>query len=260
MADVYNDTVVINEFDTSEFVYNKISGLWVKYPNGYLTIATNDHLGVVKGTQPPADPTDESKDIYVQVLPDGSMRLVGDRLGKINTVNGISPDTNKNVQTDYIYETEADFEADKNNIPVGATVIKLYEYPDNHPYDLNRPDLWPLNTEIDFGGGLFGQHKAGTFTDTAERAVNRVVMLTLTGAQVAPESTFRLVDFGGNWQPNASMAMAEPVRGTNTYPESSIAQWSNFWVDMDNKWVAFRSWTLSARTGCTYDVWFTYKK
>jgi hypothetical protein len=77
MADVYNDTVIINEFDTSEFVYNKISELWVKYPNGYLTIATNDHLGVIKGTLPPADPADRTKDTYVQVLADGTMKLIG---------------------------------------------------------------------------------------------------------------------------------------------------------------------------------------
>jgi hypothetical protein len=83
MADVYDNTVIINEFDTSEFVYNKISELWVKYPNGYLTIATNDHLGVVKGTQPPTDPNDKSKDAYVQVLADGTMRLVRDRLEQV---------------------------------------------------------------------------------------------------------------------------------------------------------------------------------
>jgi hypothetical protein len=76
MADVYNDTVVINEFDTSEFVYNKISELWVKYPNGYLTIATNDHLGVVKGTPVPTDPFDTSKNNYIQVFPDGTMKVI----------------------------------------------------------------------------------------------------------------------------------------------------------------------------------------
>jgi hypothetical protein len=98
MADVYNDTVIVNEFDTSEFVYNKIAEVWVKYPNGYLTIATNDHLGVVKGTQPSADPTDESKDTYMQVLADGTMKLVGDRLGKVNTVDGVAPDANKDIE------------------------------------------------------------------------------------------------------------------------------------------------------------------
>jgi hypothetical protein len=75
MADVYDNMVIINEFDNAEYVYNKTEGTWVKYPSGYLTIASNDHLGVVKGTEPPADNT---KDSYVQVFLDGSMKTIGD--------------------------------------------------------------------------------------------------------------------------------------------------------------------------------------
>jgi hypothetical protein len=67
-------------------VYNKISELWVKYPNGYLTIATNDHLGVVKGTPPPTDSTDESKNTFIQVFANGAMKLVGDRFGKVDVL------------------------------------------------------------------------------------------------------------------------------------------------------------------------------
>jgi hypothetical protein len=139
MDDVYNDTVIINEFDSAEYVYNKISELWVKYPNGYLTIATNEHLGVVKGTQPPADPDDESKDTYVQVLADGAMKLVGDRLGKVNTVDGLEPDTNKDIRLTYTYSTETAYEADKNNVPDGARVVIQDKYPDNHIM-IERPD------------------------------------------------------------------------------------------------------------------------
>jgi hypothetical protein len=117
MADVYNDSVIVNEFDSAEYVYNKIAGVWVKYPNGYLTIATNDHLGVVKGTQPPTDPTDESKDTYVQVLADGAMKLVGDRLGKVNSVDGVEPGSNKDIELT-IAMTQADFAALED--PVGS--------------------------------------------------------------------------------------------------------------------------------------------
>jgi hypothetical protein len=137
MADVYNDTVIVNEFDSAEYVYNKIAGVWVKYPNGYLTIATNDHLGVVKGTQPPADPTDESKDTYVQVLSDGTMKLVGDRLGKVNTVDGVAPNSDKNIELT-IAMTKAEYAALED--PVGSglypslkgkTVTLTDVYPDN---------------------------------------------------------------------------------------------------------------------------------
>jgi hypothetical protein len=133
--DVYNDTVIINEFDTSEYVYNKISGQWVRYPNGYLTTATNSHLGVVKGTQPPSDPTDESKDTFIQVLNDGQMKLIGNSVGKVNSVNNIEPDSSKNIKTDYIYETEQEYEDDKDNIPVNARIVKLWESPDNQNLD-----------------------------------------------------------------------------------------------------------------------------
>jgi hypothetical protein len=169
MADVYNDTVIINEFDTSEFVYNKISELWVKYPNGYLTIATNDHLGVVKGT---ADPGDGSKDGAVSVNLHGEQEVIGFNdlkyrvgvaegdingkldiqqaaddegkamvigpdgklapgvSGKVDSVDGVEPGGDKNVKLTHIYVSAEDFEADKANIPAGARVVKLYESPE----------------------------------------------------------------------------------------------------------------------------------
>jgi hypothetical protein len=138
MADVYNDTVIVNEFDTSEFVYNKISGLWVKYPNGYLTIATNDHLGVVKGTQPPTDPTDESKDTYVQVLSDGAMKLVGDRLGKVNTVDGVAPGTDKDIPLT-VEMTKAEHDALED--PIGSG-----KYPSLAGKTVTLIDVYPKNT------------------------------------------------------------------------------------------------------------------
>jgi hypothetical protein len=63
-----------------------------------------------------------------------------DDFGKVDTVNGISPDTSKNVQTDYVYATETEFEAAKANIPIGATVIKLYEYPESYAGFMAVPD------------------------------------------------------------------------------------------------------------------------
>ncbi|MDR1252916.1 MAG: hypothetical protein LBK62_12270 [Treponema sp.] len=73
------------------------------------------------------DPDDEGKAMIIG----SNGKLTPGVSGKVDSVNGIPPDENKNVKTDYIYQTEADFEAAKDNIPVGATVIKLYEYPKN---------------------------------------------------------------------------------------------------------------------------------
>ena len=41
--------------------------------------------------------------------------------GSVDTVNGIIPDANKNVQTDYVYATEAEFEADN---PLSVKEVK----------------------------------------------------------------------------------------------------------------------------------------
>jgi hypothetical protein len=137
MTDVYNDTVIVNEFDSAEYVYNKIAGVWVKYPNGYLTIATNDHLGVVKGTQPPADPADESRDTYVQVLADGAMKLVGDRLGKVNTVDSVAPGTDKDIELT-VAMTKAEHDALED--PIGSG-----KYPSLAGKTVTLTDVYPKN-------------------------------------------------------------------------------------------------------------------
>ncbi|MDR2149858.1 MAG: hypothetical protein LBO67_03400 [Spirochaetaceae bacterium] len=50
--------------------------------------------------------------------------------GKVDSIDGLEPvaDT-KNVKLSYVYDTEAEFNADSENIPVGARVIKLWEFP-----------------------------------------------------------------------------------------------------------------------------------
>jgi hypothetical protein len=75
MNDVLNNSVVINTFDYTEYIYNKNQNIWVNYGNGFLTVATNERLGVVRGTD---NPGDGSKDMYVKIMPDGSMRLIGE--------------------------------------------------------------------------------------------------------------------------------------------------------------------------------------
>jgi hypothetical protein len=248
MDDVYNDTVIINEFDTSEFVYNKISGVWVKYPNGYLTIATNGHLGVVKGTQPPADPTDETKDTYVQVLADGAMKLVGDRLGKVNSVDGVFPGADKNIELT-VEMTKAEFAALEDPVGsgkyptvAGKTITLKDVYPENNQYSLNRPDLWPDRVEIDFGSGLYGKRFSGTFTGTTVTSIAMGIVGTTP-------ATFKVVNMGGhailNSATNGGFAFGHGeiyVVGDNTYKQ------------------VLRIDSTDTRTNAPYDVWVTYRK
>jgi hypothetical protein len=166
--DLYNDTVVINEFDTSEFVYNKISELWVKYPNGYLTTATNDHLGVVKGTPVPTDPTEASNSKDISVRPDGTMYMIGDS-GKIDTVDNIVPDSNKNIELT-VEMTKAEHDALEDPIGsgkypalAGKTVTLKDVYPSGCPFPIgyiflsadsrNPSELWAGTTWSAWGSG-----------------------------------------------------------------------------------------------------------
>jgi hypothetical protein len=84
---------------------------------------------------------------------DGTKALLDDgtygAAGKVNKVNGISPDASitdptdpnfRNVKTDYVFATEAEFDAAAASIPDGATVVKLWEYPDNYAGFMVVPD------------------------------------------------------------------------------------------------------------------------
>jgi hypothetical protein len=84
---------------------------------------------------------------------DGTKALLDDgtygAAGKVNKVNGIAPDESitdptdpgfRNVKTDYVFATEAEFNAADPTIPDGATVDKLWEYPDNYAGFIVVPD------------------------------------------------------------------------------------------------------------------------
>jgi hypothetical protein len=111
------------------------------------------------------------------------------------------------VQTDYVYETEAEFEADKDNIPVGATVIKLYEYPDNLAGFMVVPDYANKETtnRILQNGDTWTVQKTGFIVgriainmakasggSTAQLYVNNVIVSRafLTGASVGLRMDF----------------------------------------------------------------------
>jgi hypothetical protein len=73
-ADIIEDTVIKNEFDGVEFVWNAATQAWLDWGVGNIVTAGNDHLGVVEGT---ADPGDGSKDGFVTVRPGGAMETIG---------------------------------------------------------------------------------------------------------------------------------------------------------------------------------------
>jgi hypothetical protein len=74
LGQIIENTVIKNEFDGVEFVWNAVTLTWADWGIGNIVTAGNDHLGVVEGT---ADPGDGSRDGMVTVLLGGMMKTIG---------------------------------------------------------------------------------------------------------------------------------------------------------------------------------------
>jgi hypothetical protein len=193
LADLNDNTVIINLFDNCEYIYNKTDNEWLTYPDGFLTVATNEHLGVVKGTTPPTDPTDDSLNSFIKINLDGSMQTIG-LGGKVDTVNTIVADSTKNIQINKVY-TKTEFENSLDNIPVGevSTLSDVYPPYITGQWDyslIEKPVISPDGTQkkdID-GNPVFQRTIIGTIPTIA--ASNRFAYTVLTGIKtMLPETT-----------------------------------------------------------------------
>jgi hypothetical protein len=68
-SEIIEDTVIKNEYDGVEFVWNAAGQVWTDWGIGNIVTASNEHLGVVKGNS-------QTGDGNVSVKPDGSMKMV----------------------------------------------------------------------------------------------------------------------------------------------------------------------------------------
>jgi hypothetical protein len=85
------------------------------------------------------------------------------------SVDGVGIDTAQNVKLSYIFDNPADFEAADAEIPVGARVVRLDEYPEGGAFmtvpdgaNMDEQNIWPQFTvsTIDSGHTLLGQWTA----------------------------------------------------------------------------------------------------
>lgn len=113
-----------------------------------------------------------------------------------------------------------------------------------------RPDLWVVGTEYDFGDGLYGQRFTGNVVGAADTQIN-VALATNTGITL-------LGEFGGVY------------RSGNSADQQSIGQFTDYdqgafstcYVSAAGD-LMFRSRSQFARVGTSnndYDVWVKYRK
>jgi hypothetical protein len=193
------------------------------------------------------------------VVVDADGKLSFGVAGKVDTVDGLDPEKDtKNVKLTWVYETEKEFEADKGNIPKGARVVKTWEFPDNVSVLPHRPDLWPVATEVDLGGGLYGVVISGVLQDwtLSSGILNYAVGFTVSGWN---NSTGRIISFGGGYQKGSDSSWH--ILGYSRWLTTSSSNMSVVINPGGNVWVNV------CMEGCEYDaananyqVWLTYKK
>jgi hypothetical protein len=89
------------------------------------------------------------------MMSDGTAHIIGTELGSVDTVNSIPPDSDKDIQLTYLYDTEADFNSAESSIPVGAIVGKKWLYADPEQ-TIQSPDYSNPVTILNLSASLSG--------------------------------------------------------------------------------------------------------
>jgi hypothetical protein len=123
-------------------------------------------------------------------------------------------------------------------------------------YSLNRPDLWPVKTEINFGNNLIGQRFTGNITAAAQT----LVYIKLFDVNI---NTFRIINQGG-WftNPGFNKIPVSIQSGTvNNDPSVVEKCWALIQLRSADSTVFFNSWANDrSDKDYPYDVWVTYNK
>jgi hypothetical protein len=127
---------------------------------------------------------------------------------------------------------------------------------DTSKVSINRPDLWTVNTEYNFGNNLYGQRFTGTIT--ADPAARPYTVL-ISGGGVA-----RVVDSGGWFDTNRTkdiegryFSIGHYAMTTDDTFEGTIS--SSVYV-IQNTQLHMNSRSPVARDDSPYDVWVLYTR
>lgn len=110
---------------------------------------------------------------------------------------------------------------------------------------INRPDLWVVGTEYDFGGGLYGQRYAGT-----ESYSQNVIKTTVLDASLTALSG--ILAFGGSITYNTYQQLALPYMDNSV--QFVVQSIPNTGLCLIGKT------TESGKNNVPYTVWALYKK
>jgi hypothetical protein len=134
---------------------------------------------------------------------------------------------------------------------VDKTISIAGEYAtyNNTVYSINRPDKWPVNQELDFGDGLYGQRITGTYSYTAGAAeglvINKNVGMT------------KLIGYSGEINLNDTQAF--PLN----YFYGNSGTSPNHYYRCFRSGGNFTAYVYSLSNSITnkpYDIWITYTK
>jgi hypothetical protein len=111
---------------------------------------------------------------------------------------------------------------------------------------INRPDLWEVGKEYDFGNNLYGYRKQ-------ETNINFDQTNKLYTFQIIANNGSAPVDFGGYWTHSVSATNSRFAIGAESQRVESKS-WSSIWN------LELRISTVTPGADGMYDVWILYKK
>jgi len=118
-------------------------------------------------------------------------------------------------------------------------------------YHINRPDLWPFDTEINFGGKMRGYRKMGTIT----AAVNTDDVVPILPSANAID----LQRSGGTYTiGNAPNNLREPITSTSTGAALTSFRHSMVRINITGGLEVVTRSNI-ARTNAPYKVWVLYE-
>jgi hypothetical protein len=202
-----------NQFDFSIDWTQIVDGTTIGYDGVHLFV--KGYAEILSGIAGKVDRQQSTADAGKSLMVDETGKVVPGFAGKVDTVNGIPADGNKNVKTQYPYDTYPDYLADRDNVPADALVTIRNDHkdvtagfmcvPDHENVEsINRITVWDgtwtsdrtgfikchvSNNQSGYGGTVYINNKqvfysagSGIVGDVVVLPVKKGDVVKLTGA------------------------------------------------------------------------------